>query len=66
MNGDWYIRNILEEHVVSYVDFIGNNKFVLMHGNARAHAIRTVTKYLQAVEWRHLSGQEILLTQPSS
>jgi hypothetical protein len=49
MNADRYISNIIEEHVVPYVGFIGYERFVFMHDNARAHAARTVRQYLEVV-----------------
>lgn len=60
MNADWYIRNIIEEHVLPYAGFIGYDNFVLMHDNARAHAARTVIQYLQdvgieALDWPPMS-----------
>lgn len=48
LNADRYIREILEEHVVPFAPFIGNN-FVLMQDNARAHSARTVQTYLNHV-----------------
>lgn len=44
---DWYIHNILEEHVALYADFIEYNYFE--HDNARAHAARTVVEYIDGV-----------------
>nr|CAH7750892.1 unnamed protein product [Callosobruchus chinensis] len=35
-----YIDEILQDFVVPYVDFIGNN-FILMHDNARPHIARS-------------------------
>lgn len=60
MNADLYIRDILEEHVVPYAGFIGYDRFVLMHDNARAHAAEPVIQYLQDVgieslDWPPLS-----------
>lgn len=55
-NAGWYICNILEEHLLPYIVFIGYHNFVLIHDNAPAHATRTVTQYLKdvgmaALEW---------------
>lgn len=43
-----YIRDILEEHVVPFAPFIGN-EFILMQDNARAHSARVVQEYLNHV-----------------
>lgn len=60
MNADWYISNIIEEHVLPYVGFIGYDRFVFMQDNARAHVARTVLQYLEEVgivslDWPPLS-----------
>lgn len=43
-----YITEILEDHVVPYMGYIGDN-FQLMHDNARPHVARIVTQYLEEV-----------------
>ena len=43
-----YITDILEEHVVPFAPYIGDN-FMLMHDNARPHVARIVQQYLQEV-----------------
>lgn len=54
-----YITEILEEHVVPFVPFIGDN-FLLMQDNARPHVARCVLQYLEEVaiqrmQWPALS-----------
>lgn len=49
MNADWYLLNIIEEHVLPYVGFIGYDRFVLMQDNARPHVARTVYQYFEEV-----------------
>lgn len=54
-----YIQEILEEHVVTFAPFVGDD-FVLMHDNARPHVARCVMEYLNEVgisqmEWPALS-----------
>lgn len=54
-----YINEILEDYVVPYAPFIGNN-FLLMHDNARPHVAGIVREYLHEVnipqmEWPSLS-----------
>jgi hypothetical protein len=44
INADRCISNIIEEHVL-YVGFIGYERFVFMHDNARAYAAETVHQY---------------------
>lgn len=56
MTADNYVENILSEHVVPYVDFIGYDRFILMHDNARPHAAAIVNRYLnevgiQSLDW---------------
>lgn len=51
-----YITEILEDHVMPFVEFIGNQDFLLMHDNARPHTATSVLRYLaevgiQKVEW---------------
>ena len=48
MNADRYVANILQEHVVPFAPFIGDN-FILMHDNARPHIARVVQTYLDEV-----------------
>lgn len=43
-----YITEILEDHVVPFAGYIGEN-FELMHDNARPHVARIVTQYLEEV-----------------
>ena len=57
--GERYIAEILQDYVVPYPPFIGDN-FLLMHDNARPDVARIVTEYLQEVnipqiEWPPLS-----------
>lgn len=54
-----YIEDILQDFVVPYAGFIGND-FLLMHDNARPHAARITHQYLNEVnipvmEWPALS-----------
>lgn len=49
MNADWYIH-IIEENVLLLGSFIGYDRFVLMHDNARAHVATTVFQYLEDIE----------------
>ena len=51
MNADKYIRNILEEHVVPFAPYIGEN-FIFMDDNAKPHRARFVQEYLEVVEAR--------------
>jgi hypothetical protein len=48
INADRCISNIIEEHVL-YVGFIGYERFVFMHDNARAYAAETVHQYIYDV-----------------
>lgn len=59
LTGARYIQEILEEHVVTFAPFVGDD-FVLMHDNARPHVARCVMEYLNEVgisqmEWPALS-----------
>lgn len=54
MNAHRYVEDILQDVVVPYSHFIGND-FVLMHDNARPHTARLVTEYLEAVGVRTLN-----------
>lgn len=49
INADRYIRQCLEEHVVPYMPFIGEN-FLLMHDNARPHIAQITRQYLNDVD----------------
>lgn len=49
-----YITEILEDHVVPYAGYIGEN-FELMHDNARPHVARITTDYLEEVGIRVMS-----------
>lgn len=48
MNADFYVENILEEHVMPFAPFVGDN-FIFMQDNARPHVARQVMDYLQFV-----------------
>lgn len=55
MNAEFYLENIIQDHVMPFAPFIGDT-FLLMHDNARPHIARTVSDYLneinmQIVEW---------------
>lgn len=61
MNGEYYINTILQEHVLPYIGFVGYDRFLLMHDNARAHAANIVAQYLNDVhitqlDWPPLSA----------
>lgn len=43
-----YVEEVLQEHVVPFSGFIGEN-FLFMHDNARPHTAQIVTQYLQEV-----------------
>lgn len=43
-----YIKGILDDHVVLFAPFIGNN-FILMQDNARPHVDSRVNEYLDEV-----------------
>lgn len=49
-----YIEEILQEHVLPYTGFIGENEFLLMHDNARPHVAHCVEEYLEEVGIRKL------------
>ena len=49
MTADRYIRECLEDHVVPYAPFVGD-QFLFMHDNARPHVAQVVTQYLENVE----------------
>lgn len=53
LTGARYVEEILEEHVMPYMPFIGPGA-LLMQDNARPHKARCVTDYLNAVEIRTL------------
>jgi len=42
LNADGYIRDVLQEHVVPFAPYIGEN-FLLMHSNARPHKVHCVS-----------------------
>lgn len=46
LTADRYIVNILQDHVIPFAPFIGEN-FLLMQDNARPHNARAVTHYLR-------------------
>jgi len=48
LTADRYIRDILQDHVVPFAPYIGEN-FVLMHDNARPHVAHIVTDFLNEV-----------------
>lgn len=48
LTADRYIRQCLEDHVVPYAPFVGNN-FLFMQDNARPHTARIVMDYLNIV-----------------
>ena len=46
LNGERYITDILQEYVIPFAPFVGDN-FILMHDNARPHTARIVTGFLR-------------------
>lgn len=48
VNAQRYVEEVLQDHVVPFAPFIGEN-FRLMHDNARCHTARSVTQYLDEV-----------------
>lgn len=48
LTADRYIRDILQDHVVPFAPYIGEN-FTLMQDNARPHVARCVTDFLNEV-----------------
>lgn len=48
MNAQRYAEEVLQDHVIPFAPFIGEN-FRLMHDNARCHTARSVTQYLNEV-----------------
>lgn len=48
MNAEFYVENILQEHVMPYAPFIGPD-FVFMQDNARPHVARVCIEYLNEV-----------------
>lgn len=55
MTSDWYIENILHDHVLPYVGRTGYNMFVFMQDKARPHAAGIMTtNYLDAVHIQRL------------
>lgn len=53
MNSNIYIRDVLEEYVVPFAPYIGDN-FIFMQDNARPHIARVVMEYLEEVEIRKM------------
>lgn len=53
MTAQRYVEEVLQDHVVPFAPFIGEN-FILMHDNARAHVAGQVNDYLDAVGIRRL------------
>lgn len=53
LNAERYIEHILEENVVTFAPFVGDD-FVLMHDNARPHVARCVIDYLNEVGIRQM------------
>lgn len=49
LNSNRYIDEILQDHVIPYLGFIGYDIGVLMHDNARPHVARCVEEYIQQV-----------------
>ena len=45
LNAVRYVTDILEDHVVPFAQFIGEN-FLLLHDNTRPHTARVVNEYL--------------------
>lgn len=54
LNAARYIEEILQDHVVPYMEFIGAENFLLMHDNARAHSAQCVEQYLADVGIRRM------------
>jgi hypothetical protein len=48
MNSTVYVTAILEQYVVPFASFIGDN-FIFQHDNARPHSARIVSEYLDEV-----------------
>lgn len=48
LTSERYINEVLEEHVVPYAGYVGEN-FLFMHDNARPHTAAIVQQYLQEV-----------------
>ena len=49
MTGIWYLEHIIQDYVFPYAGFIGFNRFILMHDNARPHIANVVQQYLTEV-----------------
>lgn len=49
MNADYYLENIVVEHVMPFMSFVGPN-FLFMQDNARPHIARQVIDYINAVD----------------
>ena len=45
LNAVSYVSDILEDHLMPFAPFIGEN-FLLLHDNARPHTARVVNEYL--------------------
>lgn len=55
MNAEFYLENIIQDHVMPFAPFIGNH-FIFMQDNARPHIARPVLDYLneiniQVMDW---------------
>lgn len=48
INFNIYIRDVLEEYVIPFAPFMGDN-FIFMHNNALPHMGRVVLEYLKKV-----------------
>uniref|UniRef100_T1HHE3 DDE_3 domain-containing protein n=1 Tax=Rhodnius prolixus TaxID=13249 RepID=T1HHE3_RHOPR len=53
LNADLYVREILQQYVIPYAPFIGEN-FIFMQDNARPHTAVCVVQYLQNTSIRVL------------
>lgn len=49
LTGERYIQDILQQHVVPFVPYIGEN-LLLMQDNARPHVARVVRNYLDEIQ----------------
>jgi hypothetical protein len=48
MNSTVYVTDILEQYVVSFASFIGDN-FIFKHDNSRQYIVRIMSEYLDEV-----------------